>query len=1403
MSQCERRPGARSSVAPGSTSSRCHPEDSTPESVLSTDVNTTHGSNAPAEGLPASRMEFRLLGAMEVETDGSLLPFRGAKQRALLAALLLHANEVVSREQLIEELWRGRAPTSAVHSLEAYISRLRRTLGGDGASIESHPGGYRLPVDPEQLDRFRFEQLVEEGWRALAAGDAHAADERLGEALALWRGRPLPELSGEPTAELEADRLEELRLSALEGQLDARLTLRRHSEIVGRLRLLVATYPLREGLQRLLMLALYRCGRQAEALDVYRQARRRLVEELGLEPGPELQWLQEAILRQDPALDLPAGESAPEAEAPPLLPPRADVRPRLERKLVTVLACDLGSMGQSETTDPEDVRTVLLARRRQAQAELEQFGGTVETFVGDTAVAVFGAPLAHENDPERAVRAALAIRDLATAEPGPHVRIGLATGEALVLLEADPAPGEETVSGLVVASAAQLQEAARPDGILADERTRRAVERVVESLPGPPVVGAGSSEPRKAWEIVRARSSVDAEPAVRIAAPLIGREQELAVLTTALERACEHREPQLVTIIGVPGIGKTRLIAELHAAVERSGRLLAWHEGHSLPYGDGASFWAFAEIVKSETGILDSDSPDKTARRLHEAATRLFPEPDEANWVASHLRRLAGLADDGRGGETRRGESFAAWRRFIEGLAGRGPVVLVFEDLQWADDGLLDFLDQLTERLSDVPALFLASARPELLARRPAWGGGKPNGTTLSLSPLSDEETGRLVHALLDGSPLPVPVLLRLIRRAGGNPLYTEELVRTATGRDSGELHLPDTVHASIAARLDTLRPEAKALLQDAAVIGEVFWPGALHALGADVSDLEGHLDELERLRFVRHDATSAFAGERQCAFRHVLIRDVAYATIPRAGRLERHRHAATWIESLGRPDDHADLLAHHYRSALELARETGALTAELQSATVTAVLRAGDRAFGLNAFPTAARWYDEALELGVGKEELGHVLFRLGVTLNLAFDERRVQVLERARETLLAAGDRAEAAETSTLLADIWWKLGRADRNRQELARAQELLEGAPVSPTGARVLAQAARYAWIWMQPEEALRLAHEAFAIAEQLDLDDVVVSTLNTIGSARIRLGDRTGGAADLERAIELGLRTHDPETATAYNNLAASLDTGEELQRGRELQLEAQRTAERFGNEPMVRFLTAVLLGYSYQAGEWAEALTAADAILAGGTAGPPDRFARGVAQRVRAHILLARDDEARAETAIRDALAQVRTGEGSTVLLLTLTDAAHVYHDLRRDAEARAAAEDLLPLIRPDYLFNTVRLALSLEPLGLAAVLRDALIASPDGAAHRVARAIIDREYLHAADLLAAGGSRTLEAEARFRAAGALGAAGRTNEAEEQLDQALAFYRSVGAVRYLRTGETLRSRLREEAPRSR
>jgi class 3 adenylate cyclase/tetratricopeptide (TPR) repeat protein len=1060
-----------------------------------------------------------------------------------------------------------------------------------------------------------------------------------------------------------------------------------------------------------------------------------------------------------------------------------------ERKNVSVLFADLvGFTARAERLDPEEVRGVLTSYHARARAELERFGGTMEKFIGDAAVALFGAPVAHEDDPERAVRAGLAVRE-AMSELDAAVRIGITTGEALVTRDARPLEGEGMAAGDVVNTAARLQSAAPEGGILVDDATYRATQHAIEYREAEPVDAKGKAEPVAVWEVVAPRARLGVDIAFRGAAALVGRDEELHALRDAFSRARRERTVQLVTLVGMPGIGKSRLVYELWASLENEPELSYWRQGRSLPYGNGVSFWALGEMIKAHTGILESDDVAGAEQKLREAVSHALGEPEEARWIESHLRPLVGLSGEAEGGD-RRNEAFAAWRRFFEALAEQRPLLLVFEDLHWADDGLLDFVDHLVEWATDVPLLVVCTARPELLDRRADWGGGKRNAATISLSPLADEDVARLVEALI-GEERP-----ELIARAGGNPLYAEEYARMLAQSGNGDsLALPDSVQGIIAARLDTLPLDEKALVQDAAVLGKVFWVGELgHVSGLDSGAVHEQLQVLERKEFVRRERRSSVADETAYVFRHLLVRDVAYGQVPRARRGEKHQLAAEWIEALGgdRREDFADVVAHHYLSALELARATGEESPDLARRTRLALREAGDRAASLSALEAAERFYSEALALWPEEDdERPYLLLRYGRVLHP--HGRGDEILALASEELLDAGDRESAAEAETLLGDVLWL--RADHQKafEHLEGAVALLADARPSRAKAFALADLARFRMMGDEAEKAVEAGSQALEMAEELGLDELRASALNTLGVCRVLTGDRDG-LADLERAIEISRGVRSFQLVRGLNNLASTLSALGELGRANELYTEALGEAERVGWTAAVLWVEAEQTDAYYNGGQWNEAAAAADAILA--DSGPVLPHVREVdAYVIRALIRHAREDEAGADEDSAAGLDLARRSGDPQILFPALACRARVLTDTGSPAEADPLVADLLERwrVNPLTLASTwiAYAAPSILALGRGEQLVETAKEVPMRTRWLDAALTLVDDPVEAARIYAQIGSLPDEAHARLVAARALAGAGRDAEADEEADRALGFYRAVGATRYVGDAEAL------------
>jgi class 3 adenylate cyclase/tetratricopeptide (TPR) repeat protein len=1065
-----------------------------------------------------------------------------------------------------------------------------------------------------------------------------------------------------------------------------------------------------------------------------------------------------------------------------------------ERKIVTVVFCDLvGSTARAERLDPEDVRAELSSYHARVRSELERHGGTVEKFIGDAVVAVFGAPLVHEDDAERAVRSALAIRDWALEEDAVDVRLAVNTGEALVSVDGRAGAGEGLVAGDVINTAARLQTAAPVNGILVGEKTYRATDGPIEYRERESVAAKGKQDPIRVWEAVSARSLFGVDVDLRPSTRLVGRRRELDLLVDALGRARAEREPQLVTIVGVPGMGKSRLVQELSARIEAEPELTRWRQGRSLPYGEGVSYWALGEMVKAEAGILESDAAPVADSKLRETVARVCGE-QEVEWLRAMLQPLVGIADDASGGD-RRGEAFAAWRRFLEGLAAERATVLVFEDLHWADDGLLDFVDSLVDWATDVPLLVVATARPELLARRPHWGGGKTNAATLSLAPLSEAETAELVHAILERSVLPADVQSAVLARAGGNPLYAEEFARMVAERgdvcDGGDVVLPDSVQGLISARLDLLTRAEKELLQDAAVVGKVFWPGALIA-NRDASSLDDALRGLERKEFVRRERRSSVEGELQYAFRHVLVRDVAYGQIPRATRAERHEQVAEWIERHVRSEDSAELLAHHYSNALEYGRAAGRDVSEVVRRARVALRDAGRRAVALNSFVNAARFFEAAAELTPEDDPdwPGLVLEQAEATVyvDLSSDQR----LRGARETLLA-GDVHDAARTEVLLGEYRWLRGDQAGSNEHFRAAEELADRMTDDNAKLRVLANLGRFAMLGDENERAVALGGPALALAERLGRDEMRAHVLNNVGVARVGLGD-PAGLDDLEASREIARKVGGPEYLRACGNLASTLTCEGQLQRAAELHREAFEIAQDIGYEEPTRWLATEIAGDHMLAGEWKEARRIVDELIPGYAESP--FWIEPQTRICRARMLIA---EGAVEAAVADADRAVALVEGKATfqgMCGPLALRARLHAELGETKAAAPIVEELLELwteTRSAYVESWILdVWFAAWSTGQEARLTRASGESPVSVRWlEVLSAFVERDFDEAVAQLESMPATSLAALARLWAGEWLVEQGRHADAAAQLERALPFWRSVGAWRYLHRCEAL------------
>ena len=987
---------------------------------------------------------------------------------------------------------------------------------------------------------------------------------------------------------------------------------------------------------------------------------------------------------------------------------------------MTVLFADLvDSTGLGDGRDPEELRAAVRPHLAQMRSALEHHGGTFEKFVGDAVMAVFGAPSSHEDDPERAVRAGLAIRDSVRG-----VRVGVNTGEAVVQLGASSGAGEGIATGDVVTTTFRIEEAADIDAVLVGESTYRATRDAIEYGERRMLQAKGKSEPVAVYEALRTR--FEQRPAYEgpPLAPLVGRKEELSLILDTLSRARRDRTVQLLTLVGVPGIGKSRLVWELQRAVADEPALVTWRRGRCLPYGDGVTFWALGEMIKAQAGVLESDDVATTEEKLRHTARELVADPGDAAWVEGHLRPLLGL--DPAGSRGPREEAFAAWRRALEGLAERGLLVLVFEDLHWADDGLLDFIDHVADWSADRPIVLLCTARPELRDRRRTWGA-RANAATVLLSPLTRDETGALLGFLLRQRLVPAELQAALTARSAGNPLYAEEFVRMLVERGllyrngggwqlrDSELPVPESVQAIIAGRLDGLPPDEKAVLRDAAVVGRSFWPPAVAAVsGLELSVVDDALHVLEQKEFVRRVRQTAVESQRQYSFHHALVRDVAYGQIPHVDRAAKHCAVAEWIEALGRPEDHAETIAHHYLLALEYARAAGQDTSHFAAAARTALADAAARVLALSAPEQAERYYTAALDLSPDGAERGRLLSGLGKARMPS--GAGVGELEEASSLLLEHDDRRGAAEADVLAARLLLMQGRHEEASDRFDRALALVDGTPESPEKAVVLANVAGFRMASDRGGEAIKLARQALELAERFGLSDLQVSARATIGTARVSMGD-AGGVEDLEASIAVADDAGSSEIVRAYLNLGSVLANLGDVRRAAELHGLGREAAERFGDPTRLRWFVAERLYELYWNDAWDEALELAAELLAETERGAPHVGAFD-AHLVRGWIRLARGEVDGAADDAERALELGRSFGGPQLLYPALAFAARVRLASGDELEAGELASELLGAwgetrVRTLPSFWVSDLAVVLRALGRGAELEAAAATVP------------------------------------------------------------------------------------------
>ena len=913
-------------------------------------------------------MEFRILGPLEAVGDGGPVELAGGKQKALLALLLLHAGRVVPVDRLVDDLWGEQVPESAPKMVQIFVSQLRKQL--PPRLIVTRPPGYQIDLDGHSLDLDAFADLYAEGRRAFAQGQIEQAVGALRAALALWRGAPLAEFE-EPFARLEETRLAEQHLACLEERIDADLALGRHALVVAELDALVRRHPLRERLRGQQILALYRSGRHAEALEAFQSFRRKLDDELGIDPPPRLKELERLVLQQDPSLELPPREQvtgAPTDDVPSAPPAPAPVE---TRKLVTVLVGDVTLPDAPD--DPEARRAAASERIRAVERELDSRGATAVSLGGGRVLGVFGVPAAQDDDTLRAVVAAHALRSSGLAG-----RVGLSSGEVVT--------GDPLVAGAPVDEAARLQEGAAAGEVIAAARTWRAVRHAVTVSPR-----------RDAWAIETV--DPDAVPLLRrLETQLVGRERELREIADAFERAAADRRPHLVTVFGAPGVGKTRL------AVECAERLRGVATSAVARCRAGAQDETYEPLRGLLTALADADAATWIRARLGDAQ------------LAEQLAAAVGLEP----GTAHTEDAALAARRLLADLARERPLLLVLEDVHWAAPAFLDLVESLVE-LGHGPILVLCLARPDLLDVRPHWGGGRLSSSTTMLDALPPAESAALLDRLCSDEPLDSVVRRRILAVAEGNPLFIEQLLAAAVDGDVETL--PDSIHTLLGARLDRLDERDRAVVQAAAVCGSSFANEDVETL-VD-GDAAPSLVTLVRRELIR-PGEAGDPGREGWSFRHGLIRDVAYASIPKRRRAELHERLAE--RATGRGPDGDASAGSHLDQALRVRRETGEhgpAVDELAARAGEHLRRAGLAASDRDDWVAAASLLGRASELlPRNAPERAELLPRLGETLVWSGERDAARALLAEAHALATELDDARLAARARLtsaLALLW----------------------------------------------------------------------------------------------------------------------------------------------------------------------------------------------------------------------------------------------------------------------------------------------------------------------------------------------------------------------------------------------
>jgi class 3 adenylate cyclase/tetratricopeptide (TPR) repeat protein len=1009
------------------------------------------------------------------------------------------------------------------------------------------------------------------------------------------------------------------------------------------------------------------------------------------------------------------GECGTALTAPTAEPaPQARVAPAAERRLVSVLFADLvGFTAASESRDAEDTRELLSRYFDACRRLIELYGGTVEKFIGDAVMAVWGTPTATEDDAERAVRAALDLVAAVTALgdeiglPELRARAGVLTGEAAVTIGAE---GQGMVAGDLVNTASRIQSIAEPGSVLVGEATRRATDQTIVYAEAGTHELKGKAGLIPLWQALRVVSGArGALKSAGLEAPFVGRDRELRRIKDLFHMCADERRPQLISIAGIAGIGKSRLAWEFYKYFDGLPQITYWHRGRCLSYGEGVTYWALADMVRMRARIAEDEEPASALTKLTEVVEQHLSDAEERRFVEPRLRHLLGLEE----GRFEREDLFAAWRLFIERLADVYPTVMVFEDMQWADTSLLDFIEYLLEWSRTSPLFVVTLARPELQERRPGWGAATRNFTSVFLEPLPEDAMEELLAGLVPG--LPDELRTQILERAEGIPLYAVETVRMLLDRSAlvqegavyrptatiEALEVPETLHALIAARLDGLNPEERRVLQDGAVLGKTFTKHAVAALsGLSEAELDPVLSSLTRKEVLGMQADPRSPEHGQFGFLQDLLRRVAYETLSRADRKAKHLEAAAYLEAAWGEHEVVEVVASHYLDAYETAPDA-ADASEIRAKAGEQLARAGERAASLGASEEGERYYAQAAALAddpVRKAELDDQAGRMA--LLGARTKRARELLDEAHEAFENAGLRKQAARVSAVLADIDFLEGHPSQAVARLDAALAELEGEEPNEDLAVVAAQLGRFLVLDRREyERAAPHLERALELAEALRLPEVFAQALtsksllyisrNRLEEARILLE----GA--LDRAVENDLHA---AALRANNNLGVVFESSDRYDESVALTERGLELARRAGNRVWEEAFIGGAISGLVLLGRWDEAVAAAAQL-------EPDRPDTALLLTHLATVYCARGETGTARQLLANPL--LRDSEDLQAISALALAEATVLRTEGKPREALSRAEvALAPRAELGITFLSVKLAL-VEALEAAFSLAD------------------------------------------------------------------------------------------------